>query len=100
MDSRTLVFLALVACAGPQPKVDAVSVAAGPPGMQRVSLTLHNERRHGEVDLQITLHDAAGHRIKASHTVEIEAHETLHLWVDVPAPSGVYVAEVKPEYPD
>ena len=47
MDSRTLVFLALVACAGPQPKVDAVSVAAGPPGMQRVSLTLHNERRHG-----------------------------------------------------
>ena len=101
MDSRTLVFCVLAACAGPRPEVGDVSVAPGPPGMQRVSLALHNDSRgHGEVDLQITLHDAAGHKIKASHTVEIKAHQLLQLWVDVPAPAGVYAADVKAEYPD
>ena len=101
MDSRTLILLVLVACAGPQPTVDAVTIAPGPEGTQRVSLALHNESNgHGEVYVQVILRDAAGHRFPASQLVKIEAHETLQVSLDVRAPAGVYVADVKAVYPD
>jgi hypothetical protein len=105
MDSRPLIFAALVAlaaCRGPHAEVTAASVEPSPePGRQRVAADVENAGGgHGQLDLEITLVGASGHRIRTSHAVELRAHETLHVVVDVPAPPEHYTVEVEPEYPD
>jgi hypothetical protein len=103
VDSRALIAIALAACAGPRPEIDASTVAVAPdrPGVQRVTIDLANRSGgHGEVELQITLRGASGGCIRASQQVELDAHEQLRIYVDVPAPPESYTVDVRSEYPD
>lgn len=105
MGTRTLIgcCVALAACAGPRPEVDAssVSVAASLPGYQRVELVLHNRNGgHGEVAVDITLRGASGRVVKATRLVELRAHETIELATDIAAPADQYTANAEASYPD
>lgn len=104
MDSRALVLaLALVAaCRGPHAEVIAASAEASPePGQERVVVDLANTGGgHGEVDVEITLTGGSGRVVRASHTVELRAHETVQVVVDVPAPPERYTVEAEARYPD
>lgn len=103
MGARRLVLaLCLSACAGPQPRIEAVHVAPAPqPGQTRVTATLVNgSRGDGEVKVTVRLHDRLSHEVfEDQHSVELRGRESLRLVFDLRAPSGTYDAEVVAKYP-
>lgn len=99
MAARSLILLALVACAGPVPSVDHIAVIASPlPGHVRVTGELVNRGGHGDVELVITLRGPS--TIRADQMIDVKDGEHLSLAIDVAAPAGAYTATVDAEYPN
>ena len=111
MDPRQVVARLLVvalaglgtACSGPRPEVRHVVVVPSPqPGMVRVELDLANlGGGHGNVELDVTLRDlGAARTLVAAHDVELEAHQVVHVAIDIAGPPGQYEPAVSARYPD
>ena len=102
MDSRSLIFVLLAACAGPDPSVQDVTAAPSPiPGSTRVAMDIVNHAGKGTIDVHIVLRDeAAGRLIRAAQTVQVQAHETIHFEKDIETPPGTYTVKAAAEYPD
>jgi hypothetical protein len=101
MDSRSLIFVVLAACAGPQPTVENAAAAPSPqPGATRVSLDIVNRGGDGTVEVKIELRGASGVIIRADQTVDIQPHQTVHFEKDIATPPGSYTVTATAEYPD
>lgn len=102
MDSRSLIFALLVACAGPDPSVQNATASPSPvPGSTRVSMDIVNRAGHGTVEVQIELRDkAAGRLIRAEQTLQLKSGDTVHFEKDVETPPGSYTVTARAEYPD
>lgn len=101
MDTRSLIFVVLAACAGPEPSVQNATAAPSPqPGSTRVSMDIVNRAGHGTVDVKIELRDASGHLIRADETLELKSKETVHYEKDIATPPGSYTVRATAEYPD
>ncbi|HTL35239.1 MAG TPA: hypothetical protein VL326_19055 [Kofleriaceae bacterium] len=101
MDSRSLIFALLAACAGPDPVVQhAIATPSPLPGATRVSMDIVNRAGHGEVSVKIELRGARGQVIRSEKTVEIEGKQTLHYETDIETPPGLYAVKASAEYPD
>jgi hypothetical protein len=102
---RWLVMLALAAtaaCAGPDPVVEHATVGPSPqPGCMRVTALVRNRGRgHGQIEVEVVLRDRAARRtIHADRELELEAHETVELSADIPAPPGSYDVVATAKYP-
>jgi hypothetical protein len=101
MDSRALMFVLLVACAGPDPVVQhAVAVPSPLPGATRVSMDIVNRAGHGTVAVQIELRGPRGQIIRSDHIVDVAEKQTVHFETDVQTPPGPYAVKASAEYPD
>ncbi|HEX5061301.1 MAG TPA: hypothetical protein VFV99_18165 [Kofleriaceae bacterium] len=101
MDTRALIACLLVACTGPKPHAEVVTVAPSPvPGHERVTLAVRNDGRHGEVTLEITLRGASGSVLHDTHHIDVQADERISVVVDIAAPADAYTATVEAQYPD
>ena len=101
MDSRSLIVILLVACAGPDPVVTHATATPSPqPGATRVSLDIRNRAGQGQIELQIVLRDSGGHVIRADRTIELERHQDIHFETDIETPPGTYTVDATAEYPD
>jgi hypothetical protein len=101
MDSRSLIFVILAACKGPNPSVHNATASPSPrPGATRVSLDIENRGGEGTVDIKMELRDASGRVIRADETVDIQPHQTVHFEKDIATPPGTYTVTATAEYPD
>ncbi len=101
MDSRSLIFVILAACHGPNPSVHNATASPSPrPGATRVSLDIENRGGEGTVDIKMELRDASGRVIRADETVEIQSKQTVHFEKDIETPPGSYTVTATAEYPD
>ena len=100
MDSRSLIFVVLAACAGPQPSVQNAAAAPSPqPGATRVTLDIVNRGGDGTVEIKIELR-SGDKIIRADETVDVQPHQTVHFEKDIATPPGSYTVTAKAEYPD
>jgi hypothetical protein len=101
--SLALTLLLAVGCSGPRPEVTRVTVAdAAPTGYVRVELDVVNRSGgHGQATIDITLVSrGTGATILSERTLELTAHQQVHLTVDVAAPRGDYDVHATAIYPD
>lgn len=96
-------FALLSACTGPRPEAGAPVILspAHKDDAYRVSLVVRNQGTgEGQVEVDIWLHEKKRNETYfADRKVNLRSHESVHLIVDVQAPPGEYVAEVKAQYP-
>ncbi|MFT3698063.1 MAG: hypothetical protein QM831_33285 [Kofleriaceae bacterium] len=89
----------VMACAGPQPRIEGARVGPSPvPGHVRVGGTLINDGGEGTVEIDLALHGAA--RLQADETIDVPAHTTIDLAIDVAAPPGEYTVDAVAKYPN
>jgi hypothetical protein len=101
VDSRSLIFVLLAACAGPDPVVQHASAMPSPlPGATRVTMDIVNRAGRGEVEVQIELRGAHGQVIRSEETVDVESKQTVHLEKDIETPPGPYAVTATAQYPD
>ena len=100
MDSRSLIFIVLAACSGPQPRVENAAAAKSPlPGATRVTLDVVNKGGEGTVDIKIELR-SGDQVIRADETVDVQPKQTVHFEKDIPTPPGDYTVKATAEFPD
>jgi hypothetical protein len=101
MDSRSLIFVVIAACAGPNPSVQNATASQSPrPGATRVSMDIENRGGEGTIDIQMELRDTSGRVIHANETLEVQSKQTVHFEKDIATPPGSYTVTATAEYPD
>ncbi|HUS29670.1 MAG TPA: hypothetical protein VMZ53_14300 [Kofleriaceae bacterium] len=100
MAARSLIFILLVACSGPQPKVEHATASPSPvPGATRVAMDIVNSGGEGTVAIHVELRDAR-RIIRAERTLAVQGKQTIHFETDVETPPGEYRVAASAQYPD